>query len=133
MFFWKFYPSFLFSIVLLYPLIAQGQIPPLQEIQGLSGGNKNSGDCGYISNEPNYVLNLTEQVYSLKIVVEATQGKPSLLVLGPGESDRFCILGEAQKGKYPKMGGVWEKGKYLIYVGDAQGNQYPFTMKITTK
>ena len=64
--------------------------------------------------------------------METNQGKPSLLILGPGEGDRFCILGEATSGKYPKMGGVWAAGKYLIYVGDAQGKQNPFTMKITT-
>lgn len=107
------------------------QIPKNQVIKGTTGGNNNSGDCGYIGNQANHVINLSQQVYSLNVVVEASQGKPTLLILGPGNSDRFCILGEAIAGKYPKMGGVWAAGKYLIYVGDAQGNQNPFTMKIT--
>jgi hypothetical protein len=118
-------------ILNLIPLNSFAQIPNNQEIKGTTGGNKNSGDCGYISNQPNHVINLREQVYSLNIVVETNQGKPTLLILGPGDSDRFCILGEASPGKYPQMGGVWAAGKYLIYVGDAQGNQNPFTMKIT--
>lgn len=115
------------------PLNVLAQIPKNQEIQGTTGGNKNSGDCGYISNQPNHIINLSEQVYSLNVVVETSQGKPTLLILGPGNGDRFCILGEASSGKYPKMGGVWAAGRYLIYVGDAQGNQNPFTMKITAK
>ncbi|BAQ65856.1 hypothetical protein [Geminocystis sp. NIES-3709] len=120
-------------ILNIIPLNSFAQIPKNQQITGTTGGNNNSGDCGYIGSQPNHVINLNEQVYSLNIVVETNQGKPSLLVLGPGESDRFCILGESSAGKYPKMGGVWAAGKYLIYVGDAQGNKNPFTMKITTK
>lgn len=101
-----------------------------ETIQGMTGGNKNSGDCGYISNKPNYVINLAEQTYSLSVILDAQQGKPSLLILGPGKSDRFCVLGEPNRGKNAKMGGVWAAGKYLIYVGDAQGNTNPFNLRI---
>ncbi|WP_373478502.1 hypothetical protein [Geminocystis sp.] len=104
-----------------------------QEIKGVTGGSKNSGDCGYIASQPNYIINLSQQNYSMSVTVETTQGKPTLLVLGPGEGDRYCILGESIKGKYPQMGGVWAPGKYLIYVGDSQGNQNPFTLKISSK
>lgn len=121
---------FLFNLI---PLNSMAQIPKNQEIKGITGGNNNSGDCGYISNQPNYVINLSQQVYSLNVVVETNQGKPTLLVVGPGNGDRFCILGEASAGKYPKMGGVWAAGKYLIYVGDIQGSQNPFTLKITSQ
>lgn len=121
---------FLFNLI---PLNSMAQIPKNQEIKGTTGGNNNSGDCGYIGNQPSHVINLSQQVYSLNIVVETNQGKPTLLVVGPGNNDRFCILGEASPGKYPKMGGVWAAGKYLIYVGDIQGSQNPFTLKITTQ
>lgn len=120
------------SIVLI-PLNSKAQIPNNQEIRGMTGGNNNSGDCGYIANAPNHIITLNQQVYSLNIVVEANQGKPSLLVLGPGQSDRFCILGDSTPSKYPKMGGVWAPGKYFIYVGDTQGSQNPFTLRITSK
>lgn len=120
------------SIVLI-PLNSFAQTPQNQQIKGTTGGNNNSGDCGYIGNQPNHIINLSQQVYSLNIVVEASQGKPSLLVLGPSDGDRFCILGDSIPNKYPKMGGVWAPGKYLIYVGDAQGNQNPFTLKITSQ
>lgn len=113
-------------------LLVQAQAIGIQEVQGKTGGNINSGDCGYIANKPNHVINLMQPVYSLKIRVEASQGNPSLLILGPGSNDRFCILGEVNAGKLPEMSGVWEAGKYLIYVGDIQGNQNPFTLKITS-
>lgn len=119
------------SIVFI-PLNSLAQMPKSQEIKGTTGGNNNSGDCGYIGNQPNHIINLSQQVYSLSVVVEASQGKPSLLVLGPSPDDRFCIIGDSTPGKYPKMGGVWAPGKYLIYVGDAQGNQNPFILKITS-
>lgn len=102
-------------------------------IQGTTGGNNNSGDCGYIADQPNYVINLNEQTYSLNVILEANNGKPSLLVLGPGNNDRFCVLGEPTSGKLAKMGGVWAPGKYLIYVGDAPGNKNPFTLKVVNK
>ncbi len=101
-----------------------------KEIKGQTGGNVNSGDCGYIASQPNHVINLTQAVYSLEIRLEATQGNPSLLILGPGSNDRFCILGEQNMNKSPRMSGVWDAGKYSIYVGDIQGNQHPFTLRI---
>lgn len=114
-----------------YCLLANAQNRGLQEIQGQTGGNVNSGDCGYIASQPNHVINLIQPVYSLEIKVESSQGNPSLLILGPDSKDRFCILGSGNAGKSPKMSGVWEAGKYLIYVGDMQGNQNPFTLKIS--
>ena len=104
-----------------------------QTIKGTTGGKNNSGDCGYIADRPNHVINLREQTYSLNVILEANKGKPSLLILGPSTSDRFCVLGEPSTGKKAKMGGVWAPGKYLIYVGDAQGNKNPFTLRITSK
>ena len=113
-------------------VLVSAQTIGIQEIKGKTSGKVNSGDCGYIASQPNHIINLLEPVYSMKIQVEANQGKPSLLILGPGSNDRFCILGEPSAGKFPEMGGVWEAGKYLIYIGDIQGKQYPFTLKVTT-
>ena len=106
---------------------------PSETIQGMTGGNNNSGDCGYIANKPNYVIILPEQTYSLNVILEAQQGQPSLLILGPGKSDRFCVLGKPSIGKNAQMGGFWSPGKYLIYIGDAAGNKNPFTLRIINK
>ena len=138
--------SYLFrsSSIVCYPVIAIAfcltmAISPVraqtinQTIKGITGGNNNSGDCGYIADKPNYVLNLSQQAYSLNVELEANSGKPSLLILGPGTSDRFCVLGAPNRGQNAKMGGVWAPGKYLIYIGDAPGNKNPFTLKIVNK
>lgn len=119
------------ALVVITSFLSEGVKAQNQEIKGMTGGNKNSGDCGYIADQPNYVLQLSQQAYSLNISVETPSGKPSLLILGPGEGDRFCILGDANAGKNPQMGGVWAAGKYFIYVGDSQGSQNPFTLKIS--
>ena len=124
-----FWTTLALSIALLSPSV-QAQNLRNQSIRGTTGGNNNSGDCGYIADKPNHVINLSQQVYSLNVILEAQGGKPSLLILGPGTNDRFCILGEPSQGKNAQMGGVWAPGKYLIYVGDAQGSQNPFTLKI---
>jgi hypothetical protein len=117
--------------MITFALMAQSQ--PSQTIQGISGGKKSSGDCGYIANTPNYVINLSEATYSLNVILDAQQGKPSLLILGPGKSDRFCVFGEPNIGKNAQMGGYWMPGQYLIYVGDDLGNHYPFTLRIINK
>lgn len=119
--------------LIMMPNSVMAQTSVNDTVKGTTGGNKNSGDCGYIADKPNYVINLNQQTYSMNVTLEANQGKPSLLILGPGTSDRFCVLGEPKTGKKAKMGGVWAKGKYLIYVGDTQGSKNPFTLKIESK
>ncbi|AFZ47801.1 hypothetical protein Cyast_1846 [Cyanobacterium stanieri PCC 7202] len=104
-----------------------------REISGNMGGSVNSGDCGYIAGNPNHVINLSEQNYSLHLRVEASQGKPTLLILGPNRGDRTCILGDVGAGKLPQMGGVWAPGQYSIYVGESDGNQHPFTLKVINR
>lgn len=101
-----------------------------REINGNMGGGVNSGDCGYIASSPNHVINLSQQTYSLHLRVEASQGKPTLLIVGPNRGDRTCILGDVGAGKLPQMGGVWAPGQYSIYVGESGGNKYPFTLKV---
>ena len=125
------FSSVFYSLGVTAPSFAQNA--GNQTIQGTTGGNKNSGDCGYIADKPNHVINLSEKSYSLNLILEASNGKPSLLIVGPSNNDRFCVLGEPTSGKLAKMGGVWAPGKYLIYVGDAPGNKNPFTLKVVNK
>ncbi|MBE9223236.1 hypothetical protein IQ215_11065 [Cyanobacterium stanieri LEGE 03274] len=104
-----------------------------REITGNMGGSVNSGDCGYIRENPHHVINLREQNFSLHLQVEASQGKPTLLIVGPDRGDRTCILGDTATGKLPHMGGVWAPGQYSIYVGESGGNQYPFTLRVVNR
>ncbi|MGY6528467.1 MAG: hypothetical protein ACXITR_00930 [Cyanobacterium sp.] len=104
-----------------------------REITGNMGGSVDSGDCGYIGSSPHHVINLSEQNFSLHLRVEASQGQPTLLIVGPNGGDRTCILGDAAAGKLPQMGGVWAPGRYSIYVGETRGNQHPFTLKVINR
>lgn len=104
-----------------------------QQIKGNTGGEIDSKDCGYIGNQPNHVLNLMQKTDYLKISLRANGGQPTLLILGPGTQDRFCVLGDQNSGVNPQLSGVWEAGKYLIFVGDRTNSQHSFTLNISTQ
>jgi hypothetical protein len=109
------------------------QIIGNQQIQGNTGGGINSQDCGYIGSQPNHVLNLMQKVDYLRVNLQTNGGEPTLLILGPGAQDRFCVLGDRSSGVNPELAGVWEAGKYLIYVGDRSNSQHSFTLNISTQ
>lgn len=119
---------------LLFPnLKLNAQAVSNQQINGVSGGSVKTPDCGNIGIQPNYTLNLSQKVDYLKVNVQATGGQPTLLIQGPGANDRFCILGDGNSGLKPELSGVWEAGKYLIYVGDRSNSQHQFTLNISTQ
>jgi hypothetical protein len=105
----------------------------LQTIEGLSGGSIDSKGCGFIAEQPNYVIQLSQRVDYMRLSVKTTGGQPTLLVLGPNPGDSFCVLGDLVSGLKPEMSGVWEAGEYKIYVGDRLGENYPFTLNISTQ
>ncbi len=102
------------------------------QITGTSGGNINSQDCGFISDKPNYTLNLSQKSDYLKVTVNAQGGQPTLLILNSNSQDRFCILGDTNSGINPQFSGIWEAGKYLIFIGDRLNSNHPFTLNIST-
>ena len=104
-----------------------------QTIQGQTGGPINSKGCGYIASSPNHVINIPTRVDYMRLTVQANGGKPTLLVKGPSSKDSFCVLGDAASGFKPEMSGVWEPGKYQIYIGDLSGSNHQFTLSISTK
>ncbi|MGK7947384.1 MAG: hypothetical protein AB4368_00905 [Xenococcaceae cyanobacterium] len=104
-----------------------------QTIQGQTGGPIDSKGCGYIASSPNHVINIPTRVDYMRLTVQANGGQPTLLVKGPSSKDSFCVLGDAASGFKPEMSGVWEPGKYQIYVGDLSGSNHQFTLNISTK
>lgn len=104
-----------------------------QTIQGQTGGPINSKGCGYVASSPNHVINIPKRVDYMRLTVQANGGKPTLLVKGPSSKDSFCVLGDAASGFKPEMSGVWEPGKYKIYIGDLSGKNHQFTLNISTK
>jgi hypothetical protein len=117
-----------FSSSTLIKAIAQAN----QTIEGQSGGSTDSQGCGFISDRPNYEMNLEQRVDYMRFTVQTDGGQPTLLVLGPNPNDSFCILGDEVSGLKPEISGVWEAGSYQIYVGDRQGDRHKFTLDIST-
>jgi hypothetical protein len=111
----------------------RAQIIGVQQIQGKTGGGVDSKDCGYIGTQPNHILNLMERIDYLRVSLQANGGEPTLLIFGPGAQDRFCVLGDRNLGINPELSGVWESGKYLIFVGDRTNSQHSFTLNISTQ
>lgn len=94
---------------------------------GEAGGGVNSNDCGYIPNQPQQVINVTERINYMRLSVQSQGGNPTLLIEGPNE--RFCIL--ANRGENPSLSGIWMPGEYKIYVGDQQGQSYQYTLRLS--
>jgi hypothetical protein len=102
-----------------------------QVIKGHSGGSVDSQGCGFIGTIPNYEMNVKQRIDYMRLTVQATGGQPTLLVLGPGTGDSFCVLGDEVSGLKPEISGVWEAGNYQIYVGDRLGSQHQFTLNVS--
>ncbi len=96
-------------------------------LNGKSGG-PTSSSCGYIAATPNEVIQITKSLPYLRVTVES-QGKSSLLIDGPG--GRFCILPDIYSKSNPQFSGYWQRGKYLLYVGEDSEQQYDYTLSIS--
>ncbi|MDD1419980.1 hypothetical protein MEO40_12720 [Dolichospermum sp. ST_sed1] len=128
------------TISLLLTHASLAEIPPLQInsslkpdpliVKGESGGSIAS-NCGNISSQPSQVIQVTESVPYLRLTVETveTQGKPSLLVDGPG--GRFCVLPDNYNGSKAEFSGYWQSGKYSIHVGELSKIKYNYTLYIS--
>ncbi|MGB8688869.1 MAG: hypothetical protein WCD53_16245, partial [Microcoleus sp.] len=104
--------------------IAPGFPEPLN-ISGVSGGPNNSGDCGFISQAPNHVINVTQDLPYWRIAVQ-TAGAPSLMIQGP--RGRFCVLPANAAAGNVEFSGYGDKGTYTIFVGDRSQGQHPYSL-----
>lgn len=96
-------------------------------IQGQSGGKINSRVCGFISSQPNQVIEVTERIDYMRVAVSTKGGQPTLLIKGP--NGNLCSMKPS-----PEIAGVWVPGRYSIYVGQRSANsQHNFTLSISQK
>lgn len=102
-------------------------------LSGTSGGSVDSKGCGFISQSPSQVINVTERIDYLRLRVQSNGGQPTLLVKGPSKGDQFCALADGLSSNNPEISGVWEPGTYYIYVGDRSGSRHPYTLNISKK
>lgn len=107
--------------------IAPGFREPLS-VSGVSGGPNNSGDCGFVSQGPNQVVEVTQDLPYWRIAVQ-TAGAPSLMIQGP--RGRFCVLPANAAAGNVEFSGYGDKGTYTIFVGDRAQGQHPYSLSIT--
>ena len=107
--------------------IAPGFPEPLR-VSGVSGGPNNSGDCGFVSQGPNQVIEVTQDLPYWRIAVQ-TAGAPSLMIQGP--RGHFCVLPANAAAGNVEFSGYGDKGTYVIFVGDRSQGQHPYSFSIT--
>ncbi len=107
--------------------IAPGFREPLN-VSGVSGGPNNSGDCGFVAQGPNQVIEVTQDLPYWRIAVQ-TAGAPSLMIQGP--RGRFCVLPANAAAGNVEFSGYGDKGTYVIFVGDRSQGQHPYSLSIT--
>lgn len=94
-------------------------------VQGRSGGNQSTGNCGTIAQAPNVEINLSQPTY-LKLSAQVG-GDPTLYIQGPLN---LCVLDDKMSANGLETSGRWPAGVYQIYVGDRQGGSHPFNLAI---
>jgi hypothetical protein len=118
--------------VLAIPTVALGELvrTPIQSevtLQGNSGGSRSS-QCGYIANQPNHQVEVTEDFTSLRFRV-TSGGQPTLLIQSQGGQSE-CVMADGFSDGSIEIPGVWERGVYSVYVGDRGGNRHSYTLTI---
>ena len=113
--------------LLAEPISITGDFSGPVTTEGQSGGGVDSNDCGFVPSAPQEVIQVAERRNYLRMSVESEGGNPTLLVKGP--NGRFCIL--ADSGDTPSMSGVWMPGTYEVYVGDDQGENHQYTLRLS--
>ncbi len=107
--------------------LAPGFKPDPQVLAGTSGNTK-SGDCGYVSEAPSQVIQVTQAVPYLRFAVQS-EGQPTLLIDGPG--GRFCSLADTYSKKPAQISGFWSPGTYSVYVGNRAQGQHAYQLSIS--
>ncbi len=97
------------------------------QLSGLSGGPTMTSDCGAVAATPNHILNLTNDIPTMIVNVQAAGGDPTLLIEGPG-GQRWCA--RSMDGSTAKVSGYWAAGPYRVFVGDRSGSQHSYTLSI---
>lgn len=96
---------------------------------GTSGGQSNSGDCGFVAEVPNHTVDVAEDLAYVLVQVQAS-GSPTLLIEGP--TGRYCVLPEGAGGNL-QFSGYAPEGTYNIYIGDREQGQHAYNLSILGK
>ncbi|NEQ48826.1 MAG: hypothetical protein F6K11_01660 [Leptolyngbya sp. SIO3F4] len=119
--------SLLIAAAVAAPAAAYGQ--SATEISGTSGGTQTSAECGFVPTQPDYSFSITQPTASVSIEV-AGSNDYTLLMVGPDQNSRECILAHDFDGGAIQSRGLYKAGTYHLYVGDIDGNSTPFTLTV---
>lgn len=108
-----------------FVLLPDFQPDPVQGT-GISGGGDFTDDCGYIDTPPDHIVTLPKDLPYLRASVDSP-GDVTLLVTGP--DGRYCR--DDNYGFLPVLDGEWPRGEYQIWVGDWDGEGYPYTLQLS--
>lgn len=98
-------------------------------LRGMSGG-VNSSNCGKIAASPNVILQVTDNISSMRVRVQSS-GQPTLLIDGP--KGRACIPADSTGSGSIEIPGFWEKGLYTLYIGDRAGESHDYTFSVSNQ
>jgi hypothetical protein len=102
-------------------------LPPLPHtIQGQSGGNSYSNDCGYVGDAANYTFRLSQATSNLSASVTSSAIGADMTLTIKGPDGRTC-LDDTNASLMPSYSGPWPAGEYQIWVGD-WGDSQPFSL-----
>ncbi len=105
--------------------------PDPMVLNGTSGGDKSTPDCGNIAATPNYALKMSSDFQYLRFTL-ASSGQPTLLIQDP-KGKRTCVSADSFSGGNIVSPGYWPQGTYLLYIGDRAGGHHSYTLSITQK
>ena len=99
------------------------------EVSGNSGGSQTSAECGFIPAQPDHSFTISQPTASVSIEVTGSDDY-TLLMVGPDNSSRECILAHDFDGGAIQSRGLYKAGTYRLYVGDLDGASATFTLTV---
>jgi hypothetical protein len=102
-------------------------LPPLPHtVEGRSGGNSYTNDCGYVGDTANYTFHLSQATSDLSASVTSTAIGADMTLTIKGPDGRTC-LDDTNASLMPSYDGPWPAGEYQVWVGD-WGDSQPFSL-----
>lgn len=96
-------------------------------VQGQSGGGQASS-CGSVAATPNYQIQVTQPFTALRFQVQAAPTS-TLLVKSPS-GQNHCVMADRYSGGSIEIPGLWEPGRYDVFVGEQGSGRNAFTLTI---
>jgi len=116
--------------------ILQGNQVYSRQITGLAGGSLDTTGCGWIDKAPNHTFSITSpDIISMTFSVTGNNNAQFTLMIknaADPEAVPFCAIADPFTGIPAEISGVWDQGKYEVYVGnfESQGERQSYVLDI---